>query len=77
MILHAVVEEFFIEDEIQFLLMQNHRMVTISCVLATLRRVHVLRSRAVNYEKLLSPPFPVGGGAVVTNDKFITTEIPQ
>ena len=25
-------------------------------------------SRAVNYEKLLSPPFPVGRGAVVIND---------
>lgn len=43
MILYAVVEEFFIEDEIQHLLMQNHRLVTISCVLATLRQAHVPR----------------------------------
>ena len=43
MILHAVVEEFFIEDEIQYLSMQNHRLVTISCVLETLRQAHVPR----------------------------------
>ena len=33
-------------------------------------------SRAVNYEKLLSPPFPtIGGEAVVTNDKCIMSWI--
>ena len=41
MILHAVVEDIFFEDEIQLLFMLTHSLVTMSCVLATLRQVHV------------------------------------